>query len=80
MLFLASAIGQEVISINAVERQVETNQWVAQYYIVVVKSGTNNSTILFDSKKNVVTSAVGDTVQLTLTNTGGGDYRVNRLQ
>lgn len=80
MLSLVGAMSQEVVSINAVERRVETNNWVPQYYIVVVKSGTTNSTVLFDSKQNVVTSAVGSNVQLTLTNTAGGDYRINRLQ
>lgn len=79
MLGLTIASAQSVTSISAVEKQVK-DKWVAQYYIVVLPSGTNNATVLFDSKQKVITSAVGTNIRIGLPETSQGKYRVTKLQ
>jgi hypothetical protein len=79
MFFMISTMGQSVLSIHAVEKQTK-DKWVPQYYLVVVAKGTNNITVVFDAKKNVISSVAGKNVRVGLPNTNKGNYRVTRLQ
>ena len=78
-LMLFNAMAQSVVSINVVEKKINSG-WVSQNYIVVSEKSGTNYVVLFDKNYKLEASAcvVGKT-RMGIPNTHNGNYRMRKL-
>lgn len=78
MLF--NSMAQNIVSINVVEKKINSG-WVPQNYIVVLEKSGTNYFVLFDKNYKPEASAyvIGKT-RIGIPNTHNGNYRITKIK